>query len=658
MSVEPPVSPSSRSAQGSADVLHRARQGDPAAIAVLLNQQIKTRGLAAQVTRQDQSLHIDLQSSQVPDQVDWVVYLRRGMANLQPAGIQWVRISGRVAGAISVAWTHTFDLATIVTPAQPITDRSPLGTATDRDSTRTTDESGDRPETLMSSVQNASVSPSALDATELSKSDTLLQSRARQGDRQALESWLNQALANKQIQVTAHPSGNCLRIMLEAVISPDQKIATALIQQLLQRLQPAGIQTVQLYGQQTGQDIPDWSEEFALTATQSENQVNFQLATLHSSNPTPPAGKSTVQAASPIADSLGQGLLRSGTIASPSTAPRPTAAKSLPAHKTFSQSGLQHFSPVGHVGLRYAGKDLRQLSLANQDLMGADFRGANLSGVSLRRSRLAGADFSQANLQGADLSDTSIGGANFTAAQASNANFSQTRTTWQSDWLLLASRHVPTWAWVVCGLLFLISFGLLGPSTFASDYVLACIALAISAPASIIFFWDESPEWGKRLLWGSLIGSSTLALLSFLRFPGFTLLKTLVILLIFNSALLAARRRQWILLGSWLGFAMGLTAASLWYWVAVSPTSILNNPTMVTMCWYHAQLAILGTLLGRMTGAIVPLRYTSFQQANLENATFAQAILRNADFSGANLSQVDFTQTDLLEAKLPDQFSA
>ncbi|NJL01282.1 MAG: hypothetical protein HC838_10410 [Spirulinaceae cyanobacterium RM2_2_10] len=85
-------------------LIERARQGDPAAIAQLLNQHLQPKGFIASVTTQESGLEIWLRGERVPPQATAMAYLHRAFERLQAVGIYQVIVSGQEPTGDRLAW--------------------------------------------------------------------------------------------------------------------------------------------------------------------------------------------------------------------------------------------------------------------------------------------------------------------------------------------------------------------------------------------------------------------------------------------------------------------------------------------------------------------------------------------------------------------------
>lgn len=92
------------------------KQGDPKAIASSINRTLKPKGINADVTRDDDCLHIILESDKVPSQMALVDFIRSGMTNLGVESIHTVKVYGRRTGDGSAAWEDEIELM----PSEPM----------------------------------------------------------------------------------------------------------------------------------------------------------------------------------------------------------------------------------------------------------------------------------------------------------------------------------------------------------------------------------------------------------------------------------------------------------------------------------------------------------------------------------------------------------
>ncbi|NJM95143.1 MAG: hypothetical protein HC792_01510 [Acaryochloridaceae cyanobacterium CSU_5_19] len=95
--------------------------------------------------------------------------------------------------------------------------------------------------------------------------DHQLEWLAQQGDQAALSKILNQVLhlhRSQVVEIEIKAPG--IKLSIESQTVPDQQQILPLIKQRLNQLQPEGISSVTVYGQQVGRELPFWMEEMAL----------------------------------------------------------------------------------------------------------------------------------------------------------------------------------------------------------------------------------------------------------------------------------------------------------------------------------------------------------------------------------------------------------
>ncbi|MBD1875425.1 hypothetical protein H6F75_18235 [Nodosilinea sp. FACHB-131] len=91
-------------------VLQLARQGDPEAIAALMNRHLEAQGITAHVVQHDSTLQVNLEAAQIPNQADLVAYVKKGVTGLELATVQQLTVSGKQLGADTSAWSESLVL--------------------------------------------------------------------------------------------------------------------------------------------------------------------------------------------------------------------------------------------------------------------------------------------------------------------------------------------------------------------------------------------------------------------------------------------------------------------------------------------------------------------------------------------------------------------
>lgn len=86
------------------NILGLAKQGDPAAIAAMLNHSLQPKGVSAKAAVKDGSLQIMLEAAQVPDRDALVDFVHQGIKKINSDSISSVRVYGRKIGDNTPAW--------------------------------------------------------------------------------------------------------------------------------------------------------------------------------------------------------------------------------------------------------------------------------------------------------------------------------------------------------------------------------------------------------------------------------------------------------------------------------------------------------------------------------------------------------------------------
>jgi len=109
------------------NLLELAQQGDPQAIAALMNQSLQPRGMTATVERAGDSLSVLLEADQVPNRQTLTAFVRRGISNLGIESIRSVKVLGQQTGTNLPVWTQdlTLELPTTAAEAIDAVDLSP-----------------------------------------------------------------------------------------------------------------------------------------------------------------------------------------------------------------------------------------------------------------------------------------------------------------------------------------------------------------------------------------------------------------------------------------------------------------------------------------------------------------------------------------------------
>ncbi len=113
---------------------------------------------------------------------------------------------------------------------------------------------------------------------------------AKQGDERAIATLLSQAVRDRNLTVKVLLRDDCLHILLEAELVPDQVMAVRRVRQCLVELEFAIASVVRLYGRQHGEAKPAWTVSFEqvnppTASPEAERRTRQQLALEQSTTP-------------------------------------------------------------------------------------------------------------------------------------------------------------------------------------------------------------------------------------------------------------------------------------------------------------------------------------------------------------------------------------
>jgi hypothetical protein len=102
------------------NILEQAKQGNPNAIAALMSRSMKSQGIDVQASLEDGCLQVYLEAAKVPSPQATVAFIRKGMANLDIASIDRVKVYARQQGEPIPAWQEDIVLREPPAPPPPI----------------------------------------------------------------------------------------------------------------------------------------------------------------------------------------------------------------------------------------------------------------------------------------------------------------------------------------------------------------------------------------------------------------------------------------------------------------------------------------------------------------------------------------------------------
>ncbi|HEY9699681.1 MAG TPA: hypothetical protein V6D10_20640 [Trichocoleus sp.] len=93
-----------------------ARQGEPQAIAALINQSFQPKELTAQAVLKNNCLQLLIESTAPPNQRAVVDFIQKGLSSLQPRGIKLIKICGQQTGEVMPSWIEEIQLGVQLAP--------------------------------------------------------------------------------------------------------------------------------------------------------------------------------------------------------------------------------------------------------------------------------------------------------------------------------------------------------------------------------------------------------------------------------------------------------------------------------------------------------------------------------------------------------------
>jgi hypothetical protein len=131
------------------DMLAQARQGNPQAIAVILNHFTRPKEITTHVTKNENTLKIVFSAHRLPNQSVMTGFVRRSIEQLNIDGIDTVQIVGERIDDDPATWSAELDLAPAISPASV---EASLAAAQDASLSDRSHNELDHPEELNSSA--------------------------------------------------------------------------------------------------------------------------------------------------------------------------------------------------------------------------------------------------------------------------------------------------------------------------------------------------------------------------------------------------------------------------------------------------------------------------------------------------------------------------
>ena len=263
------------------NMLQLAKQGDPKAIASLINRQLQPRGITTKASLKDGFLQIMLESASVPKQQVMVTGLRKLIASFDVESIQKVKVYGKQIGEEFPDWNEEFEIdrkttSTSIAASEAISQVSPLP------------------------VPEPSATEVNIPSSELNI-DPALKELAKQGDVKAISSLISNQLQRNDLVVRASLRNGLLQVVLVSSNVPSQQTTVPIIQDLLTVVESSLINKVKINGLQELSGATNskllWSEEFELESRASQSTTEVTIGNKAGSElpPQPVSEKSKIK---------------------------------------------------------------------------------------------------------------------------------------------------------------------------------------------------------------------------------------------------------------------------------------------------------------------------------------------------------------------------
>ena len=206
-------------------VQQAAKQGNPQAIAILLNRQLQSKGITAKVSAKDSCLQIMLEAANVPDQKGLVTAIQKWIDGLDVDSIQRVQIYAKQTGEDIPAWNDSFEIVTqLEEPKIADTVISPTAPT----------------ETVKNDVK--------VEETNTSKLDPALLELAKNGDTKVISELIKNTLQQPDIKVRATLNKGLLQVVIVSNQVPKQDSSVEAIPKLVQDFNSNLIEKLKVIG--------------------------------------------------------------------------------------------------------------------------------------------------------------------------------------------------------------------------------------------------------------------------------------------------------------------------------------------------------------------------------------------------------------------------
>ena len=240
--------------------LELAKQGNPNAIAVLINRNVKPKGITAKVSRKDDCLRVMLESNQVPNQDNLSEFIRNAILKLGIAELNTLQVLGRQVGDQAPAWSQTINLKM---PSSPLTNQEVISEPQYLRSQRVQSPISSSQNNNILTAQNSNLVPHS--GSDANPEVILLREAAQKGDIQAISSLIGRAIAPRNITVEAtmqHGVTLWLKIYPLATMQPQSCIQA--VTGILNDIQPDKVRSVRVSEIASDKKTQVWNRFLAL----------------------------------------------------------------------------------------------------------------------------------------------------------------------------------------------------------------------------------------------------------------------------------------------------------------------------------------------------------------------------------------------------------
>ncbi|MEH2295377.1 hypothetical protein [Nostoc sp.] len=210
------------------NILQLAKQGNPKAIATIINRQLEPKGIIAQVDLKDNCLQILIEAVQLPPQHIIVEYFRKSFTHLGATAIKTIKVYGKRPGEVFFDWHELLDL----------------------------------------------VEPTAQELLKMAKT----------GDNKSINIVINQYLQPQGVIAKVNFKDGCLRVILEGQEAPNQQLILPILTNELDKLNIESVNKLIVYGKQTNEEFPVWHQEInydLLTKNSEKTVVSLALVSVN-----------------------------------------------------------------------------------------------------------------------------------------------------------------------------------------------------------------------------------------------------------------------------------------------------------------------------------------------------------------------------------------